>query len=75
MHHFTVDVTGDLVNGWTRGIDLATGDDKLTMIGHLLSFSALLDLWMTGEAQMKRYVAEFVEAEAQMVGRGPSQES
>jgi len=64
LHHFTVDVAGDLVNGWTRGLDLSMGADKLTMIGHLLSFSALLDLWITGEAQMKRYVAEFVEAEA-----------
>jgi pyruvate,water dikinase len=64
LHHFTVDVTGDLVNGWTRGLDLGAGADKLTMIGHLLSFSALLDLWITGEAQMKLYVAEFVEAEA-----------
>ena len=24
LHHFTVDVTGDLVNGWARGLDLAT---------------------------------------------------
>ena len=52
------------MNGWSRGLDLATGADKLTMIGHLLSFSAFLDLWMTGEDRMKRY-GEFVEAEAQ----------
>ena len=65
MHHFTVNVTGDLVNGWARGLDLATGADKLTMIGRLLSFSALLDISITGEAQMKRFVTEFVETEAQ----------
>ena len=70
LHHFTVDVTGDLLNGWARGLDLAAGADKLTMIGHLLSFSALLDLWMTDEDRMKRYVSEFVEAEAQRVPSG-----
>jgi pyruvate,water dikinase len=74
LHHFTVDVTGDLVNGWARGLDLTTGADKLTMIGHLLSFSALLDLWITGEAQMKRYVAEFVEAEARRSEGSPEPE-
>jgi pyruvate,water dikinase len=62
-HHFTVDVEDDLLNGWARGIDLATGTENLAMIGRLLSFSSLLDLWMTGEEQVKRYVAEFVEAE------------
>jgi pyruvate, water dikinase len=77
LHHFTVDVTADLVNGWVRGVDLTTGGDKLTMIGHLLGFSALLDLWMTGEDQMKRYVGEFVEAEAKWLsedGRQNTQE-
>lgn len=72
LHHFTVDVTGDLVNGWARGLDPTTGAEKLTMIGHLLSFSALLDLWITGEAQMKRYVAEFVEAEARRSAGDPN---
>ncbi len=71
LHHFVVDVRGDLLNGWARGIDLATGIDKLKMLGRLLSFSALLDLWMTGEEQMKQYVQEFMETEAQMVEKGP----
>lgn len=71
LHHFSVDVIGDTLNGWVRGVDLAIGIDKLTMIGHLLSFSALLDLWMTGEDQMKRYVAEFVEAEAKSLAEDP----
>jgi pyruvate,water dikinase len=65
LHHFTVNVADDLVNGWARGLDLATGVDKLTMIGRLLSFSALLDISITGEAQMKRSVAAFLEAEGQ----------
>jgi pyruvate,water dikinase len=69
LHHFMVDVTDDLLNGWSRGLDLATGAEEMTMIGRLLSFSSLLDLWMTGEEQMKRYVAEFVEAEANALGR------
>jgi len=58
------------LNGWTRGLDAATGVERLKMIGRLLNFSALLDLWMTGEQQMKRYVQEFMEAEAQIVDRG-----
>jgi pyruvate,water dikinase len=65
LHHFTVNVTGDLVNGWVRGLDLTTGVEKLATIGHLLRFSALLDTCITGEAQMKSYVATFVEAEGQ----------
>ena len=70
LHQFTVDVTGDLVNGWARGLDLTTGVDKLTMVGRLLAFSALLDISITGEAQMKRFVTEFVEKEAQRLASG-----
>jgi pyruvate,water dikinase len=66
LHNFVVDVRDDLVNGWIRGVDIAAGTEKLKMIGRLLSFS-LLDLWMTGEEQMKRYIEEFTEAEAQSV--------
>jgi pyruvate,water dikinase len=65
LHHFTVNVADDLVNGWARGLDLATGVGMLTMIGRLLSFSALLDISISGEPQTKRYLAAFVEAEAQ----------
>ncbi|MGD0267070.1 MAG: TIGR02186 family protein [Candidatus Methylomirabilota bacterium] len=64
LHHFTVNVTGDLLNGWARGLDLVTGLDKLATIGHLLRFLAQLDMLMTDEAHVKRYVATFVEAEA-----------
>ncbi len=63
-HHFTVNVTDDLVNGWMRGVDMATGVERLAMVGRLLSFSALLDLRMTGKPQMKQYVTEFAEAES-----------
>jgi pyruvate, water dikinase len=63
-HHFTVSVTGDLVDGWIRGIDIATGSDQLAMIGHLVRFLAQLDMWMTREAQVKEYVETFGEAEA-----------
>ncbi|HWT79575.1 MAG TPA: hypothetical protein VN648_12390, partial [Candidatus Methylomirabilis sp.] len=77
LHHFTVSVTGDLLNGWSRGLDRATGSDKLAMIGHLLRFLAQLDMWMTDEAHVKRYVEAFVEAEAAAlqgtaVVRGPA---
>ena len=64
LHHFTVSVTGDLLNGWVRGLDRTTGTEKLAMIGHLLRFLAQLDMWMTDEAQVKRYVEAFVESEA-----------
>ncbi len=70
-HHFTVNVTGDLVNGWVRGLDRKTGLEKLRTIGHLLRFSALLDMAITSEAHMKSYVAAFVAAERQrLAGEG-----
>jgi pyruvate,water dikinase len=63
-HHFTTRVTGDLVNGWVRGIDMATGSDQLAMIGHLVRFLAQLDMWMTREADVGEYVDLFAETEA-----------
>jgi pyruvate,water dikinase len=63
-HHFSVRVTGDLVNGWIRGLDAETGADQLAMIGHLVRFLAQLDMWMTREAQVKEYLEAFVQAEA-----------
>jgi pyruvate,water dikinase len=65
LHHFTVNVAGDLVNGWIRGLDRTMGVEKLTTIGRLLRFSALLDMSITSEAHMKSYVAAFVEVERQ----------
>jgi pyruvate,water dikinase len=70
LHHFTVNVTGDLLNGWSRGVDLATGLDKLAMIGHLLRFLAQLDMWMTDEMQVRRYADSFMEAEAAALAAG-----
>jgi pyruvate, water dikinase len=64
QHHFTVSVTGDLVNGWVRGIDVASGTDQLAMIGHLVRFLAQLDMWMTREAHVKEYVLTFGKAES-----------
>jgi len=63
-HHFTVNVTGDVLNGWVRGLDCAMGVDKLAMLGHLLRFLARLDMWMTDERHVKQYVETFAEAEA-----------
>jgi pyruvate,water dikinase len=63
-HHFTVNVTSDLVNGWIRGIDVATGSDQLAMIGHLVRFLAQLDMWMTRVAHVAQYVETFDQAEA-----------
>jgi pyruvate,water dikinase len=60
---FTVDATGDLLNAWYRGIDRTTGGEALTMIGHLLRYSAQLDMWMTDERRAKDHVAAFVQAE------------
>jgi pyruvate,water dikinase len=65
LHHFTVNVTGDILNGWCRGIDKATGAQKLAMLGHLIRFSAQLDLWMTDQSQVKKYVAAFIQAETE----------
>ena len=70
LHHFTVNVTGDLMNGWVRGLDQATGVDKLAMIGHLLRFLARLDMWMSDETHVKSYTAAFVEAEAAALAPG-----
>jgi pyruvate, water dikinase len=63
LHLFTANVQGDLLNAWRRGIDIATGIDKLTVLGHLLRFSAQLDMWIDDESKVKRYVEAFIEAE------------
>jgi pyruvate, water dikinase len=70
LHHFAVRVTGDLVNGWVRGIDVETGSDQLAMIGHLVRFLAQLDMWMTREAHVKQYLEAFVEAETAALAAG-----
>jgi pyruvate,water dikinase len=69
LHRFTVNVEGDLVNGWVRGLDRRTGVEKLTTIGHLLRFSALLDTSMMSKDHVKRYVAAFLEAEERRLNR------
>ncbi|HEX9052803.1 MAG TPA: TIGR02186 family protein [Anaeromyxobacter sp.] len=63
-HGFASMVTGDLTNGWMSGIDRATGAEALATIGHLLRFLARLDMWMTEEADVRRRVEEFEDAEA-----------
>ncbi len=65
LHHFTVSIVGDLVNGWIRGVDIATGTRQLAMLGRLMRFLAQLDMWMTREAQVRECVADFTEAEAE----------
>ncbi len=59
-HHFTVTVTGDLLNAWYRGLDQGTGAEALTMIGQLLRFSAQLDMFIKNETEMRQYVDAFV---------------
>jgi pyruvate, water dikinase len=73
LHHFTASVTGELMNAWVRGIDRTTGAAQLATIGRLLRFLARLDMWMTEEADVKRRVEAFVEAEAESLapGNGP----
>jgi pyruvate,water dikinase len=70
LHHFSVSVTGDLMTGWVRGIDRAAGARQLATIGHLLRFLARLDMWMTHEADVKRQVDAFLEAEAEAAAGG-----
>ena len=62
-NHFTVTVTGDLLNAWYRGLDQGTGAEALTMIGHLLRFSAQLDMFIKNETEMRQYVDAFVSSE------------
>jgi pyruvate,water dikinase len=72
LHRFTVSITEDILNGWCRGIDQATGSRRLATLGRLLRFSAQLDLWMTDRSQVQRYVAAFIEWETARAGsEGP----
>ena len=76
-HDFTATVTGDLMNGWMRGMDRDTGAARLATIGRLLRYLGRLDMWMTGEAQIKERVDAFMAAEAAALavsggGNGPS---
>jgi pyruvate,water dikinase len=64
LNQFAVNVTGDLCNGWIRGLDRDSGGDKLAMIGHLLRFLARLDVWMSDNSDVKTYTDAFVEAES-----------
>jgi len=64
LRHFSVSVTGDLLTGWVRGLDAAACAERLATVGHLLRFLSRLDMWMTDEAQVKRHLAAFEEAEA-----------
>jgi pyruvate,water dikinase len=64
LHGFSVNVRGDLINGWCHGIDLGTGSDMLTMIGRLLRFSKRLDMYMVNEAHIREYLDSFVKLEA-----------
>ncbi|HEY6100084.1 MAG TPA: PEP/pyruvate-binding domain-containing protein, partial [Anaeromyxobacter sp.] len=76
LRHFTVSVTGDLMNAWIRGVDREAGGDALAAVGRLLRFLAQLDLWMTGPADVKRFVEAFAEAEAAALAahdRGPGE--
>jgi pyruvate,water dikinase len=62
--HFTVSVMGDLLTGWVRGLDADTAADRLATIGHLLRFLSRLDMWMTDEVDVPRYLEQFAAAEA-----------
>jgi pyruvate, water dikinase len=64
MHHFTVELAGDVLTAWVRGIDSVSGADEMTTIGHLLRFCAQLDMWMTSHAEADRYVHVFLDAQA-----------
>ncbi len=64
LHQFSVSMTGDILSGWIRGIDRASGEAGLAMVGHLLRFLPRLDMAMTDEAQVERWVEVFAEAEA-----------
>lgn len=64
LHHFSVSLSGDILSGWVRGVDAAAGADELATVGHLLRFLTRLDMVMTDESMVKRYLEAFVEAEA-----------
>jgi pyruvate, water dikinase len=64
VHHFSVNVTGDLMNAWVRGVDRDVGAAALATIGHLLRYLARLDTWMLEEADVGFHVAAFVDREA-----------
>jgi pyruvate,water dikinase len=64
QHHFSVGVTGDLMNAWVRGVERDAGATSLATIGRLLRYLARLDTWMTDEADVSFHVRAFAEAEA-----------
>ena len=64
QHQFNARAQGDLLNAWRRGVDVESGMEQLAVIGRLLRFSAQLDLRLASEADARRAVELFVEAEA-----------
>ncbi|HEU4383480.1 MAG TPA: TIGR02186 family protein [Anaeromyxobacteraceae bacterium] len=71
QHHFSVNVSGDVLSGWLRGVDPESGAAALATLGYLLRFLPRLDMAMTGPSDVKRYVEAFARAEAAARGGGP----
>jgi pyruvate,water dikinase len=73
LHRFVTQVNGELLNASCRGIDEQGGAEALVAVGHLLRFSAQLDMWMTSESHVRRYVELFLQAEAKLVAEGQAE--
>ena len=74
QNHFTVSLSGDILSGWLRGVDAGAGAEALAMLGHLLRFLPRLDMAMADQADVRRYLEAFAEAEAAArAGKDPAQ--
>jgi pyruvate,water dikinase len=60
-HGFLVDRRSDLVNAWFKKAPAEETEVRLNIIGRLMACTSQLDMYMTSNAVMRRYVQQFLD--------------
>ena len=58
---FLVDRRSDLVNAWFKKAPAEETEARLNIIGRLMACTSQLDMYMTSNAVMRRYVQQFLD--------------
>ena len=58
---FLVDRRSDLVNAWFKKAPAEETESRLNIIGRLMACTSQLDMYMTSNAVMRRYVQQFLD--------------
>ena len=60
LSNFGVDRRGDLVTSWFRYNSQKDSEDALKMLGRLMACARQLDMLLTDDAKVKRYIEQFI---------------